>query len=128
MRRNYFKIAAAAVLTAAICLSGTVSVLAGGVATSDWYESPYHVLMKVEIDYLDAYASADSDISVEEMRLNGKATNPYNVTYLYAYGENAYHISDSASLQLGVDYVEADYYFYTSEGYSHSQMVSAAKQ
>ena len=84
--------------------------------------------MKVEIEYLDAYASADSDISVEEMRLNGKATNPYNVTYLYAYGENAYHISDSASLQLGVDYVEADYYFYTSEGYSHSQMVSAAKQ
>ena len=124
MRRNYFKIAAAAVLTAAICLSGTVSVLAKSVATSDWDESPYYVLMKVEIDYLDAYASADSNISVEEMRLNGKATNPYAVTYLHAYDENAYYISNSASLQLGVDYVEADYYFYTSEGYSHSQIVS----
>lgn len=125
MRRNYFKIAAA-VLTAAICLSGTVSVLAF-VGTSDWESGGYNVEMKVEGDYLDAYASADSNISVEEMSLSGKATNPYSVTYLYAYGENAYHISDSASLQLGVDYVEADYYFYTSEGYSHSQRVSAQK-
>ena len=123
MRRNFFKIAAA-VLTATICLSGTVSVLAKSVATSDWNESPYHVLMKVEMDYLDAYASADSNYPIEEMRLTGEATNPYNVTYLYAYGENTYYISDSASLQLGVDYVEANYYFYTSEGYSHSQMVS----
>ena len=122
MRRNFFKIAAA-VLTATICLSGTVSVLAF-VSTSNWNRGLYNVEMRVEADYLDAYASADSNYPIEEMRLTGEATNPYNVTYLYAYGENTYYISDSASLQLGVDYVEANYYFYTSEGYSHSQMVS----
>lgn len=124
MKTKFIKRIVAAGMAVACMVATTISAFAleGG---STWNENGYSVDMKVYADYLTGYAEADSNYTIEEMRLDGVVSNPYSHSYLYAYGENTYYISDSAKLQYGVDKVEANYYFYTSEGYEHSQYVNA---
>ena len=116
MKTKFIKRIAAAGMAVACMVATTVSAFALE-GSSNWNE--------VYTDYLTGYAEADSNYTIEEMRLDGVVSNPYSHSYLYAYGENTYYISDSAKLQYGVDKVEANYYFYTSEGYEHSQYVNA---
>ena len=86
MKIKFIKRIAAAGMAVACMVATTVSAFALE-GRSNWNENGYSVDMKVYTDYLTGYAEADSNYTIEEMRLDGVVSNPYSHSYLYAYGE-----------------------------------------